>query len=183
MPVFLVDMDGVLANFSGRFDQLWQERHPDKPFTPWEERTSWYIEDNYPEELHDLIFEIAREPGYFRTLDPLPGAVEGINKLTELGDVWICTAPLTGNPTCASDKMDWAAEHLGEQWRKRLVITKDKTLVRGDFLIDDKPLIKGSMVPQWTHILFQSPGITEDHPVQAKDWDHLIKSFGRLLGK
>ena len=34
-------------------------------------------------------------------------------------------------------------EHLGSEFTKRVILTRDKTLVRGDVLIDDKPTIGG----------------------------------------
>merc|ERR1712048_684490 len=42
-------------------------------------------------------------------------------------------------------------------WLKRLILTCDKTTVRGDFLIDDKPSICGSQQPLWTQIIFDAP--------------------------
>jgi hypothetical protein len=39
----------------------------------------------------------------------------------------------------------------------RVILTHDKTLVRGDVLIDDKPGITGNMIPAWKHLVFDSP--------------------------
>ena len=33
----------------------------------------------------------------------------------------------------------------------------DKTLVRGDVLIDDKPHVTGSNAPTWQHLLYDAP--------------------------
>ncbi len=41
-------------------------------------------------------------------------------------------------------QFEWVQQHLGRGWVNRLVITKDKTIVTGDLLIDDRPKIKGS---------------------------------------
>ena len=48
-------------------------------------------------------------------------------------------------------------EHLGFDWTARVMLTKDKTLVRGDILIDDKPEISGSLSPVWQHWLYDAP--------------------------
>ena len=37
----------------------------------------------------------------------------------------------------------WIEEHLGEDWLDKIIITKDKTVVNGHVLIDDRPNIKG----------------------------------------
>lgn len=36
----------------------------------------------------------------------------------------------------------------------RLIITRDKTHVQGDLLVDDKPRVSGSRTASWTHVLF-----------------------------
>jgi hypothetical protein len=38
-----------------------------------------------------------------------------------------------------------------------MVMTRDKCLVQGDVLIDDKPEITGSLIPTWEHIVFAAP--------------------------
>lgn len=43
------------------------------------------------------------------------------------------------------------------RWLTRLIITSDKTKIRGDLLIDDKPYITGSEYPAWEHVLFTAP--------------------------
>jgi 5'-nucleotidase len=49
-------------------------------------------------------------------------------------------------------------KNLGPDWVKRVILTKDKTLVKADFLIDDKPEITGAeAVPVWEHILYDRP--------------------------
>lgn len=70
-------------------------------------------------------------------------------------DVRILTAP---HPSCfaacASEKYQWVAEHLGEDWLPRLILARDKTHVRGRYLIDDKPKISGSSDATWDHVVF-----------------------------
>ena len=36
----------------------------------------------------------------------------------------------------------------------RMIITRDKTQVQGDILVDDKPRVSGSRTPSWKHVLF-----------------------------
>ena len=50
------------------------------------------------------------------------------------------------------------AEHLGTSWVDRLVLARDKTYVRGDYLIDDAPVAKGSgLAPTWEHVYYDQP--------------------------
>jgi len=57
-------------------------------------------------------------------------------------------------------------------------MTTDKTTVRGDVLIDDKPKISGSQRPAWQQILFTAPYNTSvnDKPRldHWKDWEQAV---------
>ncbi|XP_040100552.1 5'(3')-deoxyribonucleotidase, cytosolic type isoform X1 [Oryx dammah] len=49
----------------------------------------------------------------------------------------------------------WVEKHLGPQFVERIILTRDKTVISGDLLIDDKEVIKGQEeTPSWEHILF-----------------------------
>ena len=69
----------------------------------------------------------------------------------------ICTAPVNEYRYCVGEKIAWVEKHLGADWAKRVILTKDKTLVRGDILIDDKSHITGSLKPMWTHRIYDAP--------------------------
>lgn len=44
--------------------------------------------------------------------------------------------------------------HVGTEFVRRTIVTSDKTLVQGDFLLDDKPEIHGVATPTWRHLLY-----------------------------
>jgi len=101
------------------------------------------------------IFE---SQGFFKGLPEMAGGVRAVKQLVSSGyDVFICTSPILTSRYCAQEKWEWVREHLGEEWLRRLILTCDKTTVRGDFLIDDKPNITGSQQPLWTQIIFDAP--------------------------
>ena len=56
--------------------------------------------------------------------------------------------------TCAQEKLAWVRRHVGLEFVRRTIITADKTLVQGDFLLDDRPDITGDAAPTWKHLLF-----------------------------
>lgn len=82
------------------------------------------------------------------------------------------------NLTCVRDKLDWLDRHVGEGWSSRAIITTDKTRIRGDVLIDDKPTITGEFTPEWVHVLFDQPynqHITDKARLTDwADWEHII---------
>ncbi|MFT3890285.1 MAG: hypothetical protein QM730_01515 [Anaerolineales bacterium] len=154
----LIDMDGVLADFDGEFIKRWRERYPDQFYIPIHERTLFYVKDQYPPEFHPQLMEILLEPNFFRTMMPIEGGREALHEMDTLGfEVFICTSPFSTYQNCVLEKYQWVENYLGAHWVDRIILTKDKTLVRGDILIDDKPHITGVDVPTWEHILYDRP--------------------------
>jgi 5'-nucleotidase len=154
----LFDQDGVIADWQGMFDELLESQFPHIKVLPREEITIFKAQKLYAPEYHADIAKMMDTPGFYRELKPIDGAVEALHQIRAAGyETFICTAPYVTNETCASEKMAWVREHLGEEWLNRMVITSDKTLVRGDVLIDDKPDIKGAMAPVWKHVVFDAP--------------------------
>ena len=73
-------------------------------------------------------------------------------------EVFICTSPLSNYQNCVLEKFEWVENHLGSKWVSRIILTKDKTLVKADYIIDDKPNITGvEESPSWEHILYDCP--------------------------
>ncbi len=42
-------------------------------------------------------------------------------------------------PLLTSDKLEWVKHNLGEEFKKRLILSHHKDLCKGDFIIDDRP--------------------------------------------
>ena len=106
-----IDMDGVLANFEKPAAQI-----PDEVLDIW----------NRPDEVLD-----------FSTFEPMPGAIEAVHKIIDMGhDVFIATTPPWNNPDSWGQKRNWIEEHLPELERK-MFLTHRKDMLIGDVLIDD----------------------------------------------
>jgi len=156
--LILIDQDNVLADFERGFRDAWQAGgHPHPAVAP-EERRSFYLRDDYPEHLRKEVEAVYTAPGFFRDLPAMAGAVEALTALLESGhDVRICTSPLNDYRSCLSEKYEWVERHFGMELVARVIMTKDKTLVHGDILIDDKPEVKGVRKPDWQQIIFDQP--------------------------
>lgn len=109
--IVYIDMDGVLCNFSKAFNQKRIE---------------------FPEQLYPQS-----EYGFFLNLEPIKDAIESFRILESKYDVWILTRPSVLNPLCYTEKALWVRNNLGIEVQKRTIMSCDKSLLKGDYLIDD----------------------------------------------
>ena len=106
-------MDGVLCDFEKGYAE-YSKTFPDT---------------DYPQSI----------PGFWRDLEPIPGALIGMESLLNMDnlDVYIATAPSYKNPICYSEKREWIEKKFSLSLCKRLILTKQKGFLIGDYLIDD----------------------------------------------
>ena len=89
--------------------------------------------------LHPNIQYPQSQPGLYMGLKPMPDAIETyqwIDQQPEF-DVYILTAPSIKNPHCYSEKRIWVEKYLGTEVVNKLIISPNKGLNKGDYLIDD----------------------------------------------
>ena len=148
-------MDNVIGNWERGMEEKWNHVVPELPYYGYS-RPYWEIIECYPAEYGARIYSIFEEPGFFRNLQPMPGAIEALHVLREHGDIHFVSAPLSGERRagCIIEKSEWLEEQVWENASELLFSTSDKTLVIGDYLFDDCPNIKGRYVPKWKHLLF-----------------------------
>ena len=106
------DMDGVLVNFQSGIDNL----------TP-EEKIEY--EGRYDE-----------VPGIFGLMEPMEGAIDAFNEIAKHYDVYILSTAPWENPTAWIDKIEWVQKYMGKNAYKRLILSHNKHLNMGDYLID-----------------------------------------------
>lgn len=107
----MVDMDGVLVDFATPFLKGKAE-NPTQP---------------YPHSQY----------GFFLKLKPMKDAIESFKELEKYYDVWILTRPSVQNVLCYTEKAIWVRDHLGLETQRKTIMCCDKSLVKGDYLIDD----------------------------------------------
>jgi 5'-nucleotidase len=182
----LIDQDGVLADFVlGLYQELERRLAPaDFAHMPdMNTAETFYVEDciNSGDPKYDIwlknqvIHVVDTWEGMFRDIPPIPGAVEHVQLLQDLAakhniGVRICTAPHVEHKTCHSDKAAWAAKHLGDTWAKQMIMSHDKTVVRGLVLLDDKPKVTGSLEPMWEHVVFGAPCNRHTDRIRVDGW-------------
>lgn len=151
-------MDGVLADWGKQWDHVLNTFWPESQAPRHAQQTTFNLKDGLDAYDRDVVDLAMAHPHFYRDLDPIEGAVEALHQMQEDGHtVTVCTSPWLANKTCVTDKLHWLERHLGPGWAAQAVITKDKTIVHGDYLIDDKPNITGLQQPTWQHILYDQP--------------------------
>lgn len=176
--IMLVDQDGVLANYQESLHAILAREHPTGPWKPVDELTRHDTDKNYPPEWTDVIEEIVLRKGFYRNLPPIEGGRDALLHLLLLGhDVRIVTAPKRDFRNCTLEKLEWIDEHLGRKWTERTIITRDKTLVHGDILIDDKPGITGARQPSWEQV-FYDQSYNRAHDKRRLNWSNYKEVLG-----
>jgi 5'-nucleotidase len=77
--------------------------------------------------------------GFFENLVPIEGGLETVKYLKKSNKYapYILTAPSEHNPFSYTEKRIWIEKHLGFDFVERLIICSNKSLLKGDILIDD----------------------------------------------
>ena len=157
-PVVLCDQDDVLVDYGQGLYDAFVAANPGFPIKRPEERTNFDLFGGESDDHKRRLMAAMNTPGLYAKLQPIPGGFEALREMVDLGiDVRICTAPWVTNPTCASEKMTQVEELGGPFFGNRCILSKDKTFVRGDLLIDDRSGVKGAYQPEWQQLLFTQP--------------------------
>ena len=109
------DMDGVLVNFQSGIDQL-----------------DLYHKIEYKENYDEV-------PGIFGTMKPNEDMIDLFNAMfsDERYDCYVLSTAPWENPSASSDKVEWIQKYLPKAY-KRLILSHNKHLNVGDYLIDDR---------------------------------------------
>jgi 5'-nucleotidase len=172
----LVDMDSTIAGFIDELTNRWMMEYPDFPPIPKEQITEFRIDEIYGklygEWAQKAIINIYQGPNFFNNLPIFDGAVKALNEMVEEGhDVFFCSTPCTEYVYCVHDKYAWIDKHFGREWVEKVILTRDKTFVSADYIIDDKPEITGVQTPAlWKHIYFTQPHNINSEGPRINHW-------------
>jgi 5'-nucleotidase len=179
MKTVLVDMDGVIVNYMGHV--LLTLKHKQNQFFPEISKFSYedIISHNFEElfeniEIKKFILKTYTLPGMFLYPQPIRGSIEAMRCLADHFNIFLCSSPFSGKHDADhvwTEKVQWVRKYLGERWVDRLILTRDKTVISGEILIDDKSNIQGvNENPIWKQVLFDQP------------WNKTKDDLPRLIG-
>lgn len=172
----LIDMDGVLEDWYGSLlRQVALEATlgcPDayrilESLPDPECLDSWELTKFIEPEHNSRFHEILNHPSIFTDTEPLHHNFREIFERIEeetRRQIFICTFPSLDNPMCIPGKFSKIEQRLGKKWTERLILTRDKSVVNGVILLDDRPdPAHGNHENTWQHVVFDQPW-NWDHP-------------------
>ena len=113
--IVYIDMDGVLVDFESGIDKLSETQK------------------------NEFVGRLDEVPKIFSLMEPMEGAIEAFNLLSEKFDCYILSTSPWDNSTALQNKHNWVKKYLEGKAHKRLIFSHHKNLNRGDYLIDDRP--------------------------------------------
>lgn len=156
--VVLIDMDNTLVNMDKEFRKRWAAARPFDDLEVIANRGHFEMKMNFEGDARTTAVDILSSAGFFIEFEPMAGAIEAVKEMVDVEglSVFFCTAPTRMQyETCAAEKFAWVRKHFGEKYLSKIILGRDKTVIKGTVLIDDKPKISGANEePEWTHIMF-----------------------------
>lgn len=107
-----------------------------------------------------LLNKVFSKKGFWENIPIQDNAYEVMKKLNKTFDVYIVTAPWIDYNKCYEEKTNWVEKHLDFFDVSKIVFTKDKHLLTGDYIIDD--------APKYINLPYISQTIVMDYPYNRK---------------
>lgn len=119
-------MDGVIADFDKVINELCPEL----------KTSDLYLDEEVRSKKIDEL--VINNPDFFHNLPPYDGAIEAVNILFDLFEVYFLSSPMWEVPNSFIGKRIWLETHFGERCRKKLILSHRKDLNIGHYLVDDR---------------------------------------------
>ena len=170
----LCDVDGVVADLCttwlGRYNADYDDHLSPNDITAW--NTHDFVKRSCGMKIYDYLWD----ESLYDNVQEIPGAFDGIKMLRAAGHrVVFVTSGI--QPA----KVRWLHERgflTAQTWQQErdIVIAHDKSLIKGDVLIDDGP--HNFQGFNGIKVLFNQPWNHEPYrAVRVRNWKHIVKLF------
>jgi len=155
-PIVLLDMDDVITNTLRSAVKNFNEEHGTN--FNYKDCNTWNLEDFLGVDTATVL-SLFRDEGFFENLEPKRGSIRAINKLIKstLYDIYIVTATSDDDGSELVEKIRWFKKYIPNFNTKRIISCRDKYIIRGDVLVDDKVDNLDECRPYMQCILMDSP--------------------------
>lgn len=135
--LIIVDLDDTVVDLRGPWVR-WINHNFGLDLTG-EQLTNYWLEKCVPPEVGQKIYGFLNQKGIYARLDPLPGAVEALQHLSELGYDLMPVTAYVRDPDSAADKIRWMKQYLPFIHRSNPFLGHRKDRVLADGFIEDSP--------------------------------------------
>jgi 5'(3')-deoxyribonucleotidase len=135
-PIICVDMDEVIADALGEH-LVRYNRDFGRNVTVEDLRGRW-LGDLIPAAHLPTVEQYILADDFFSVLDVMPESQRVLERLQSRYDLFIATAAMEV-PSSFTPKFNWLARHFPFIPTSHIVFCGDKSILRGDYLIDDNP--------------------------------------------
>ena len=176
-----IDMDAIVANLLGKWLRVYNEENGDDLGIA--QIGSFDVHLYADPEVGKGIYNILERPGFFDDVDVIPGAIDGVRCLRDIGcDVVFASAP--AGPDSARAKLEWLERHFGVN-RREVFLCHRKDWIEADILIDDKP----STLAKWAQKGRVAMGIRYPYNgsvagvchLLAESWQNTENAWSRIV--
>jgi 5'(3')-deoxyribonucleotidase len=171
------DADEVLFDFQTPVFEMHERLHGKKLTALSYPGDYWDMFLMFSDEERKAIFAECGQPGWCRSLKPLPGAVDAIKEIREHLDLF-CVTSHFHSKTWVHERDASLIEHFGFK-KPEIVHTGAKFLVSADAMLDDKPdhvLAWSAEHPDGMAMLWPIPN-TRNMPLdefRVRGWDDVV---------
>lgn len=173
-PRLILDQDDVLADTHGRLADIVV-----RDFGTGLLREDFYKTSFHkilPSELHQRLYKIIQEPGFFSDIPLVPNAQETVFQLSKKYEIFVATAAMEF-PNSFREKYDWLKKYFDFIPWSNIVFCGDKSVLHGDWLVDDMP--RNLKTFKGKGLLFNAPhNLEETNYERVMNWGDIAE---RLL--
>ncbi len=135
MKRLIIDMDDVMADATGQFINFY-EREFGIRITR-ESLNHKNEMDRFPDN-HETVNRFTFQKDFFRTMEVKERSQEVMKELNQQYEVFIVSSAMEF-PNSLPEKLEWLKEHFPFLHWKQFVFCGRKSIVHGDYMIDDLP--------------------------------------------
>lgn len=165
-------MDDVLADATGQFINFYKKEFGVS--VPREALNNKDEAEGFPDH-HEVVTNFTFRKGFFRTMAVNENSQEVMKQLNQKYEVFIVSSAMEF-PNSLNEKLDWLNEHFPFLHWKQFVFCGRKSIVFGDYMIDDLP--RNLETFNGTKLLYSAPhNLQFNHYQRVNNWKEVGDLF------
>jgi 5'(3')-deoxyribonucleotidase len=174
--IIAIDVDDTVLDLMNKWLSLYNSEYNDN--IDKNKITQWNFSQFLKPECGNKIYDYLEFPNLYNYIAPIEGALEGINKLKNMGHrVIFVTAGMHKGKYLRLKELGFLDKE------EDYVEARDKSLILADVLIDDRPFNLWQFKGKYG-IVFEEPwSDDEDLEYRAKDWKEVVSIIKKISKK